>query len=227
MLICIPDVLTAAELTQCQAAVQDADWRDGRMTAGAQSALVKHNLQLQADDPRARDAGRIILRALGRNETFLSAALPRTILPPLFNRYTAGQTFGVHVDNAIRANPDTGERIRTDLSVTLFLSDPDSYDGGELVIETNYGAQEVKLPAGHLVLYPSTSLHQVLPVTRGERIASFFWLQSMIRGQEERTMLFDLDQTIQSLSASTEIGDPHAVRLTGIYHNLVRLWAEA
>lgn len=227
MLICIPGILDAAELADCRRLMAAGDWRDGRMTAGAQSALVKHNLQLAADDPAAREAGTIILRALYRNETFLSAALPRTILPPLFNRYRTGQTFGVHVDNAIRANPDTGQRIRTDLSVTLFLTEPDDYDGGELVIETQYGSQPVKLPAGHLVLYPSTSLHQVLPVTRGDRVASFFWLQSMVRGVEPRTMLFDLDQTIQSLAATLGTGDDHIVRLTGIYHNLVRYWAEA
>jgi PKHD-type hydroxylase len=226
MLICIPDILAPAELTHCQSLLRDADWRDGRMTAGAQSALVKRNLQLPADSPAAREAGLIILRALGRNETFLSAALPKAILPPLFNRYVTGQTFGVHVDNAIRANPETGDRIRTDLSMTLFLSEPDSYDGGELVIETQYGSQEVKLPAGHMVLYPATSLHQVLPVTRGERVASFFWLQSMIRGTEERTILFDLDQTIQSLAGALGLEDDHAVRLTGLYHNLVRRWAE-
>lgn len=226
MLICVPDVLTPDELRHCQTLLAAADWADGRMTAGAQSALVKHNLQLPADCPAAREVGVIILQALGRNQTFLSAALPRTILPPLFNRYVTGQTFGVHIDNAIRANPLTGERIRTDLSVTLFFSEPDTYDGGELVIETLYGSQEVKLPAGHLVLYPSTSLHQVLPVTRGERVASFFWLQSMIRTEEQRTLLFDLDQTIQDLSADLGGGDDRAVRLTGIYHNLVRHWAE-
>lgn len=226
MLICVPDVLTPAELRHCQTLLAAADWADGRMTAGSQSALVKHNLQLPADSPAAREAGVIILQALGRNQTFLSAALPKTILPPLFNRYVTGQTFGVHIDNAIRANPLTGERIRTDLSVTLFFSDPDTYDGGELVIETLYGSQEVKLPAGHLVLYPSTSLHQVLPVTRGERTASFFWLQSMVRVEEQRSLLFDLDQTIQDLSADLGGGDDRAVRLTGIYHNLVRHWAE-
>lgn len=226
MLICVPDVLTPDELRHCQTLLAAADWADGRMTAGAQSALVKHNLQLPADSPAAREVGMIILQALGRNQTFLSAALPRTILPPLFNRYVTGQTFGVHIDNAIRANPLTGERIRTDLSVTLFFSEPDTYDGGELVIETLYGSQEVKLPAGHLVLYPSTSLHQVLPVTRGERVASFFWLQSMIRTEEQRTLLFDLDQTIQDLSSDLGGADDRAVRLTGIYHNLVRHWAE-
>lgn len=227
MLVCIPEVLSAAELRHCQNLMTAGGWADGRMTAGPQSALVKHNLQLPNDDPAAREAGRIILGALGRNETFLSAALPRSIIPPLFNRYIIGQDFGTHVDNAIRANPQTGERIRTDLSVTLFLSDPDTYDGGELVIETQYGSQDVKLPAGELVLYPSTSLHRVRPVTRGERVASFFWLQSLVRGQHERSMLFDLDQTIQSLSAQLGAGDDSVVRLTGIYHNLVRLWAEA
>ncbi len=226
MLICIPDVLNSAELRRCQDLMQTADWQDGRMTAGAQSALVKDNLQLPADSAAAREAGMVILGALGRNPTFLSAALPKNILPPLFNRYGGGQSFGVHVDNAIRANPHTGERIRTDLSVTLFLSDPDSYDGGELVIETLYGSQEVKLPAGHLVLYPSTSLHRVMPVTRGERIGSFFWLQSMIRSDDQRTMLFELDQTIQELSAELGGGDDRAVRLTGIYHNLIRHWSE-
>ncbi len=226
MLTCIPDVLTAEELRHCQSLLVRADWQDGRMTAGAQSALVKHNLQPTADCPAAREAGLLILRALGRNQTFISAALPKTILPPLFNRYGGGQSFGVHIDNAIRANPHTGERIRTDLSVTLFLSDPDAYDGGELVIETLHGSQEVKIPAGHLVLYPSTSLHQVMPVTRGERVASFFWLQSMVRGGEQRSLLFDLDQTIQDLSADLGAGDDRSVRLTGIYHNLIRHWAE-
>lgn len=226
MLVCVPNVLDPAELSHCQALVSAGDWQDGRMTAGPQSALVKHNLQLPHACPKAQEAGRLILRALARNPMFLSAALPRTILPPLFNRYVQGKTFGVHIDNAIRANPETGERIRTDLSVTLFLSDPDDYDGGELVIETQYGAQQVKLPAGDLVLYPSTSLHQVLPITSGERLGSFFWLQSMVRGQEQRTILFDLDQTIQSLGATLGAGEDHVLRLTGLYHNLVRRWAE-
>jgi PKHD-type hydroxylase len=226
MLICIPDVLTGADLDRCQALVRGGAWGDGRMTAGAQSALVKDNMQLPSDCSAAIEAGRLILAALGRNETFLSAALPKTILPPLFNRYVTGQTFGVHVDNAIRANPHTGERIRTDLSVTLFLSDPDSYDGGDLVIETLYGAQAVKLPPGHLVLYPSTSLHQVTPVTRGERVASFFWLQSMVRAEDQRSLLFDLDQAIQELAGTLGAGDDRTVRLTGIYHNLIRHWSE-
>lgn len=226
MLICIPDILGSDELRRCQDLLRDADWQDGRMTAGAQSALVKDNLQLPADSPAAREAGMLILGALGRNSTFLSAALPKTILPPLFNRYDGGQSFGVHVDNAIRANPHTGERIRTDLSVTLFLSDPDSYDDGELVVETLYGSQEVKLPAGDLVLYPSTSLHRVMPVTRGVRVASFFWLQSMVRGDDRRTMLFELDQTVQDIAAELGTGDDRAVRLTGLYHNLIRHWSE-
>lgn len=226
MLICIPDVLTRDEVAQCRALMAKAPWQDGRTTAGAQSAMVKNNLQIPATAPEAEELGRIILGALGTNAEFISAALPKVILPPMFNRYGPGQNFGVHVDNAIRVIPQTGKRLRTDLSMTLFFSDPEDYDGGELVVETLYGSQEVKLPAGHMVLYPSTSLHQVLPVTRGERISSFFWLQSMIRSDSHRTMLFDLDQTIQDIGAAHGADDPHAVRLTGIYHNLIRTWAE-
>lgn len=226
MLICIPDMLSADEVAVCRAMMARAPWQDGRATAGAQSAGVKNNLQIPQSAPEAQQLGQIILGALGRNPLFLSAALPKTILPPMFNRYGPGQNFGVHVDNAIRQVPQTGERLRTDLSMTLFFSEPEDYDGGELVIETHYGAQEVKLPAGHLVLYPATSLHQVLPVTRGERVSSFFWLQSMIRDDGQRTLLFDLDQTIQAISAECGATSPHAVRLTGIYHNLIRAWAE-
>lgn len=226
MLICIPDVLTRDEVAQCRALMTKAPWQDGKTTAGAQSAMVKNNLQIPATAPEAEELGRIILGALGNNAEFISAALPKVILPPMFNRYGPGQNFGVHVDNAIRVIPQTGERLRTDLSMTLFFSDPEDYDGGELVVETLYGSQEVKLPAGHMVLYPSTSLHQVLPVTRGERISSFFWLQSMIRSDTHRTLLFDLDQTIQDIGAAHGADDPHAVRLTGIYHNLIRAWAE-
>lgn len=226
MLICIPDVLTRDEVARCRDLMARASWQDGKTTAGAQSAMVKNNLQIPATAPEAEELGRLILGALGNNAMFISAALPKVILPPMFNRYGPGQNFGVHVDNAIRVIPQTGERLRTDLSMTLFFSEPDDYEGGELVVETLYGAQEVKLPAGHMVLYPSTSLHQVLPVTRGERISSFFWLQSMIRSDTHRTMLFDLDQTIQDISAAHGADDPHAVRLTGIYHNLIRAWAE-
>ncbi len=226
MLICVPDVLTADELASCRRLLSEAAWEDGRATAGAQSALTKRNDQLPPDSPQAREAGETILRALGQNETFISAALPKIILPPLFNRHGPGQAFGIHIDNAIRAIPGTGQRIRTDLSITLFLSEPDEYDGGELVVESAHGAQEVRLPAGHMVVYPATSPHQVLPVTRGARLASFFWLQSMIRDEAARTLLFDLDQTIQSLSSSIDLDDPALIRLTGIYHNFIRLWAE-
>lgn len=226
MLICIDNILNPDTLAQIQELLHRAEWIDGRATAGEQSALVKRNHQLPVESEEARDAGQLLLRALTRHPTFISAAIPKSILPPLFNRYGRGQGFGVHVDNAIRAMPDTGERIRTDVSITLFLSDPDSYDGGELVIETQYGSQEIKLPAGHAVLYPATSLHQVLPITRGTRLASFFWLQSMIRSPDRRAMLFDLDQTIQSLTAILGPADPHAVKLTALYHNLLRDWAE-
>ncbi|MFM2044255.1 MAG: hypothetical protein RLY86_2831 [Pseudomonadota bacterium] len=226
MLIVIPDVLTPEQVRGALAALAAADWVDGRVTAGVQSGAVKHNAQLAEDDPVARRLGDMILEALSGNALFLSAALPLRIFPPLFNRYAGGQSFGTHVDNAIRAVRGTPVRLRTDLSATLFLADPDSYDGGELVIETQYGAQEVKLPAGHMVLYPSTSLHHVTPVTRGARISSFFWMQSMVRDEGERTLLFDLDQTIQDLAGTAGQQDDRVVRLTGIYHNLVRRWAE-
>jgi PKHD-type hydroxylase len=225
MLITIPDVLNAEELAQCRQLLARAPWQDGKTSAGAQSARVKNNRQVPFGAPEAEAMGRIILGALGGNALFLSAALPKVIMPPMFNAYGPGEMFGVHVDNAIRALPD-GTRIRTDLSMTLFFSDPEDYEGGELVIETAYGAQEVKLPAGHMVLYPSTSLHQVLPITQGERVCSFFWLQSMIRDEGARTMLFDLDQTIQSLGAAHGADYAPAVTLTGIYHNLIRKWAE-
>ena len=226
MLICIPDVLSPAEVAAMRASLATARWVDGRSTAGAQSARVKNNRQVALDCPVGQRLSVEILRALSNNPLFISAALPKTFLPPMFNAYGVGETFGVHVDNAIRVVPQTGERLRTDLSMTLFLCEPDEYDGGELTIETEYGAQEVKLPAGHMALYPSTSLHQVTPVTRGERVCAFFWLQSMLRDEGERAMLFDLDQTIQEMSAERGADDPHAVRLTGVYHNLIRRWAE-
>ena len=227
MLICIPDVLSDAELAECRSLMAAARWEDGRATAGPQSAEVKRNRQIPPDCPNGHAAGQIILRALNRHPTFISAALPRTILPPLFNSYGPGEAFGIHIDNAIRANPYTGDRIRTDLSVTLFLSDPADYDGGELAVDTALGSQEVKLPAGHLVLYPASTLHQVLPVMRGERVASFFWLQSMVRDAGQRAMLYDLDQSIQGLTATLGIGDDRIVSLTGVYHNLIRTWADA
>jgi PKHD-type hydroxylase len=227
MLICIPDVLSKEQIAQFRDVMAQAEWEDGRSTAGSQSSLVKNNLQLPQDGAAARALGDMVLDALAASPLFVSAALPHRIFPPLFNRYGVGQSFGLHVDNAIRGVPRTPVRIRTDLSVTLFLSEPEDYEGGELVIEDRFGEQEIKLPAGHLVLYPSTSLHLVREVTRGERVASFFWLQSMIRDNMVRSLLFDLDQTIQSLTARLGTGDPTCVRLTGVYHNLIRTWAEA
>lgn len=227
MLICIPDVLSKDEVRHCRRVMDAVNWVDGRVTAGPQSASVKKNTQLPEGSAAARELGEIVLAALARTPLFVSAAVPLRIFPPLFNRYGEGDFFGTHVDGSIRAIPGTATRIRTDLSVTLFLAEPDEYDGGELVVEDKYGTHEVKLPAGDLVLYPSTSLHHVTSITRGARVASFFWLQSMIRGDNERTLLFDLDQTIQELTVEKGIEDPACVRLTGIYHNLIRLWAEA
>lgn len=228
MLVCIPNVLSKAEVAEFRAAMDRAGWEDGRRTAGAQSAMVKRNEQLPPDGELARSLGHRIIKALTGNPQFLSAAIPLHIFPPLFNRYSAssGHHFGVHVDNAVRGDPLTGLRIRTDLSVTLFLSEPDDYDGGELTIEDHYGSHEIKLPAGDMVLYPATSLHLVTPVTRGARVASFFWLQSMIRDAQARSMIFDLDMAIQGIAARLGSDDPEAVRLTGIYHNLIRYWAE-
>lgn len=227
MLICIPEVLTKQQVAFFRETMSAADWEDGRATAGSQSSLVKSNLQLPQDSAAARELGEHVLQALANSPAFVSAALPLKIFPPLFNRYCTGHNFGLHVDNAIRGVHGAAVRIRTDLSCTLFLSEAEDYDGGELVIEDRVGQQEVKLAAGDLVLYPSTSLHFVREVTRGERVASFFWLQSMIRDNVARALLFDLDQAIQSLSNRLGAGDPACVRLTGIYHNLIRIWAEA
>src|SRR5262249_21319158 len=200
MLLTIPDLLTAGQVTQARHALDQAEWVDGRVTAGAQSALAKDNEQLPEPHPVARQLGDVILSALGRNALFISAALPSRVFPPLFNRYRGGHSFGTHVDNAIRQIAGTAHRIRTDLSATLFLSSPDEYDGGELQVDDTYGVHSVKLPAGHLVLYPATSLHHVQPVTRGVRVASFFWIQSMVRDDGQRTLLFDLDTAIQQLN---------------------------
>jgi PKHD-type hydroxylase len=226
MLVCVEDILSRQEVSAVLTRLDGAAWDDGRTTAGAQSAQTKRNQQIPLDSPVLPDLQTLVLQRLMSNPTWVSAALPLHVLPPMFNRYAEAETFGVHVDNAIRVNPQTGQRIRTDLSCTLFLNDPEDYDGGELVIEDNYGTQSIKLPAGHCVLYPSTSLHQVTPVTRGARTASFFWVQSMIRDGGQREILFDLDQSIQDLSATAGLNDPTAVRLTGIYHNLIRQWAE-
>lgn len=228
MLICIPDVLSKSDVAEFRRIMDAAGWEDGRSTAGAQSALVKRNEQLPPDGDVARALGNRIISALTSNPRFLSAAVPLHIFPPLFNRYVSadGHHFGVHVDNAVRGDHLTGMRIRTDLSVTLFLSEPEEYEGGELVIEDNYGSHEVKLPAGHLVLYPASSLHLVTPLRAGMRVASFFWLQSMIRDAHARSMIFDLDSAIQSLVERLGRDDPETVKLTGIYHNLIRYWAE-
>jgi PKHD-type hydroxylase len=226
MLICVPDVLSKAEVVEFRSIMDAANWEDGRSTAGAQSAQVKKNEQLPPNGDVARHLGQRIIKAVTSNALFISAAIPRHIFPPLFNRYGAGHHFGIHVDNAVRGDPLTGLRIRTDLSVTLFLSEPDEYDGAELVIEDTYGAHEIKLPAGHLVLYPATSLHKVTPITGGTRVASFFWLQSMIRDAHARSLIFDLDTTIQDLVERLGRDAPETVKLTGIYHNLIRYWAE-
>lgn len=225
MLLSIADVLTAEQVADARRLLEAADWVDGRVTAGHQSAKAKNNRQLPEGHPTARKLGDMVLGALERNPLFLAAALPLKVFPPLFNCYEGGQAFGTHVDNAIRALPGSPQRVRTDLSATLFLSDPESYEGGELVIEDNYGVQTVKLPAGHMVLYPASSLHHVTPVTRGARLASFFWVQSMIRDDGLRTTLFDLDVSIQRL---TRDHPDHAslISLTGVYHNLLRRFAE-
>lgn len=222
MLIAIPEVFDKEETRQLRAELDRAEWVDGKVTAGHQSALTKRNSQIPENSPVARAVGERILQALGSNPLFRSAALPLRVFPPLFNRYAGGQDFGTHVDNAIRTHAASGHRIRTDLSCTLFFSEPDEYDGGELIVEDTYGSQRIKLPAGHMVLYPATSLHSVTPVTRGARVSSFFWLQSMVRSDEQRRLLFDLDQGIQLL----EPGSAAAVKLTGVYHNLLRQWVE-
>ena len=225
MLLHIPDILTADAVINARRVLDGADWIDGRVTAGHQSARAKDNLQLPEDSPAARQLGEVILAALQRSPLFISAALPYRVFPPLFNRYEGGQSFGNHVDNAIRHITGTGHRIRTDLSATLFFTGPDEYDGGELVVEDTYGVHSVKLPAGHLILYPSTSLHHVRPITRGARVASFFWIQSMVRDDGQRTLLFDLDSAIQRVTQELTEQGP-AVQLTGVYHNLLRRWAE-
>ena len=229
MLINVPDVLTAAQVAQARRMLDDADWVDGRVTAGHQSSKAKDNMQIPEGHPVARQLGEMILAALGGNPLFLSAALPLRVFPPLFNRYAGGQSFGTHVDNAIRQVPGTGARIRTDISATLFFSNPDEYDGGELCVEDTYGVQRVKLPAGHMVLYPATSLHHVTPVTRGARVSSFFWIQSMLRDDAQRSLLFDLDLAIQQLNRElpeAPVATRTAVQLTGVYHNLLRQWSE-
>ncbi|HEX5049700.1 MAG TPA: Fe2+-dependent dioxygenase [Gammaproteobacteria bacterium] len=224
MLLHVPDVLSGEQVAHCRAVLDRAEWVDGGVTAGFQSTRVKRNEQLPEGSAAARELGDLVLEALGKSLLFASAALPAKVFPPLFNRYAGGQSFGNHVDNAIRQVRGTGQRLRTDISATLFLSSPDEYDGGELVVDDTYGPHGAKLPAGHLVLYPATSLHRVTPVTRGVRLACFFWVQSLVRGDAERTLLFDMDMAIVRLRQ--QVGDSDAVvALTGVYHNLLRRWA--
>ncbi len=225
MIHVIPDLLPPERLEQACRALVGARWVDGRATAGAQAQRVKDNQQLDQDDPLVAQLGNWILEALGRHELFLSAALPLKVLPPRFNRYAGGGSYGAHIDNAVFSVPGSPHRIRSDLSATLFFSDPDEYDGGELIVEDTYGTQRVKLPRGHMLLYPGTSLHRVAPVTRGARIASFFWVQSLVRDDGQRGLLFQLDRAIQALRAR-DADAPELSSLLGVYHNLVRRWAQ-
>jgi PKHD-type hydroxylase len=226
MLIQIPEVLTAAQVAAVRRIIEPADWTDGNATSGPQAALAKRNRQLPEDGAAAKKAGDIVLEALGRSPLFMAAALPAKVWPPLFNRYSGGEQFGMHVDNAVRLKRGGVERLRSDLSATLFLSDPDTYEGGELTIEDTYGAHSVKLSAGDVILYPASSLHQVTAVTSGERLASFFWVQSMVRDDARRRVLFEMDVAVQRLAGELGQGDASVVALTGTYHNLLRMWAE-
>jgi len=230
MLITIENILTPDQVAHARQQLATAQWVDGRVTAGYQAQEVKRNAQLPETSPTAKELGELVLTALARSPRFMSAALPLRVFPPMFNSYAGGQTFGTHVDTAIRQLATTGQRIRTDLSATLFLTPPSDYDGGELIIEDSYGEKSVKLPAGDLVLYPATSLHRVEPVTRGNRVSSFFWIQSMIRQDAHRSILFDLDASIQRLATSDHAQaapvKQSSVQLTGVYHNLLRQWAE-
>jgi PKHD-type hydroxylase len=225
MLLHVPGVLNPDELAHFRAVMGEARWVDGNVTSGHQSSQAKFNEQLPEESTEARALGERILQALARTPLFFSAALPKQVFPPLFNRYGPGMTFGSHVDAAIRSHPVQPVRIRTDLSATLFLVEPGSYDGGELLVEDTYGVQSVKLPAGDMVLYPATSLHRVAPITRGSRVASFFWIQSMIRDDAQRTLLFDLDMAIVKMKQAAP-NEAALVSLTGVYHNLLRMWAE-
>jgi PKHD-type hydroxylase len=227
MMIEIPGVLDEAGVARVRAIVDGTEWIDGNATSGHQSALAKRNVQLPEDSAAAREAGGLILDALASCPLFIAAALPLKVFPPLFNSYADGQAFDTHVDTAVRIRQGSEFRLRSDLSATLFLEDPDTYDGGELAIEGQFGAQRVKLPAGHMILYPSSSLHRVEPVTRGRRVASFFWIQSMVRDGAARRDLFDLDRAIQVLAADRGHDDRAIIELTGVYHNLLRRWADS
>ena len=226
MLILNPKVLTAEQVAECRAALDKADWVDGRSTAGYLSQRVKDNEQVPDTHPIGRELGEMILKVLEKHALFTSAALPLKVVPPLFNRYSGNQNYGRHIDGAIRPVTGTPHRVRTDLSATLFLTEPEDYDGGELVIEDTFGRRRIKLPAGDMVLYPGTSVHHVEPVTRGTRLASFFWIQSMVREDSQRTMLYELDNSIQHLGRDVP-QHPAVVQLAGLYHNLLRRWADA
>lgn len=226
MLIQIANLLNLEQVNTCRNILQNAAWIDGKITTGHQSAHLKHNLQLDEQDPHAISMGEIIQQAVMNHPLFFSAALPRKIYPPMFNCYQDGGTFGTHVDNAIRKHPMHTEYLRTDVSCTLFFTNPDEYEGGELSIQDTYGTQHVKLPAGHAIVYPSTSLHHVNPVTRGARVCSFFWMQSFVASDEKRRLLFELDQNIQALTTEHDATHPQVISLTGIYHNLLRQWGD-
>ena len=229
MLLHVKEVLDAAELREARAILKRATWGDGRVTAGVQSALAKNNEQLPQDSAETRALQQIVLGGLNRHAVFFSAALPKRVFPPLFNRYAgAANAFGSHVDNAVRFIPGgQGGRVRTDLSCTLFLAEPDAYDGGELVVEDLFDAPRIKLPAGDMLLYPGTSVHRVEPVTRGHRLASFFWIESMVRSDEQRRLLFDMDRHLMRLRQTVGEADAAVIGLTGTYHNLLRLWADS
>jgi len=227
MMLAIPDLLDRQELARVRAVVDAGEWADGNATSGHQSALAKRNRQLPEESQAAKEAGKLVLDALGKSPLFIAAALPLKIFPPLFSRYRGGESFGAHIDNAVRIHRASEFRLRSDLAATLFLEDPDAYDGGELVVEDNLGAHSTKLPAGHLILYPASSLHRVEAVTRGERTTGVLWIQSMVRDDSARTILFDLDLAIQRLAADRGQADREVIRLTGIYHNLLRRWADS
>jgi PKHD-type hydroxylase len=226
MMIQVPEALSKAQVAEVRGLIDAAEWVDGNATSGPQAALAKKNRQLPEESPAAKQAGGVVLDALGRSGLFMAAALPAKVWPPLFNRYGGGEGFATHVDNAVRLGRGGGDRLRSDLSATLFLSEPGDYEGGELTVEDSYGAHAVKLAAGDLILYPASSLHQVTPVTAGERVASFFWIQSMIRDDARRRLLFEMDLAIQRLAGEVGQGHEAVVSLTGGYHNLLRMWAE-
>lgn len=227
MLLHVPEVLSPEELLRAREILSRAPWEDGRLTAGEQSAVAKNNLQLREDCDETRAVQQLLLRGLERNPTFFSAALPKQISPPLFNRYGGeANSFGNHVDSAVRFLRDGKGRVRTDVSCTVFLSGPDEYEGGELVVEDTFGEQRVKLPAGHMVIYPGTSVHRVLPITRGVRLASYFWIQSMVRSDEQRRLLFDMDNHLRHLRSTYGEADRGVIGLTSTYHNLLRMWLD-